>query len=35
MAMHRKTFSVDVNDELSEKFSSQIEERGYDDFYDY
>jgi hypothetical protein len=27
--MHKKSFSVDVNDELSEKFSAQSDERGY------
>ena len=29
MVMHKKTFSVDVNDELSESFSKMVEERGY------
>lgn len=28
MVMHKKTFSVDVDDELSERFSAQVEERG-------
>jgi hypothetical protein len=29
MAMHKKTFTVDVNDDLSEAFSAQVDERGY------
>lgn len=29
MAMHKKTFTVDVDDGLSEAFSAQVDERGY------
>ena len=29
MVMHKKTFTVDVNDELSEAFSTLCDERGY------
>ncbi|MHC4207359.1 MAG: hypothetical protein ACYSTT_22110 [Planctomycetota bacterium] len=29
MAMHKKTFTVDVDDDLSEAFSAQVDERGY------
>ncbi len=29
MAMHKKTFSVDIDDELSELFSNQVLERGF------
>lgn len=29
MVMHKKTFTVDVNDELSEAFTTQCDERGY------
>lgn len=29
MAMHKKSFSVDVDDELSKSFSKQVEDRGY------
>ena len=27
--MHKKTFTVDVDDEVSEAFSAQVEKRGY------
>lgn len=27
--MHKKTFNVDIDDQLSEQFSNQIEERGF------
>jgi len=29
MAMHNKSFNVDVNENLSDEFSNQISERGY------
>lgn len=29
MTMHKKTFTVDVDEELSEAFSAQVDERGY------
>lgn len=29
MAMHKKTFTVDVDDGLSEAFSTQVSKRGY------
>ena len=29
MTMHKKTFTVDVDDEVSEAFSAQVEKRGY------
>jgi len=29
MTMHKKTFTVDVDDDVSEAFSAQVDERGY------
>lgn len=29
MAMHKNSFNVDVDDELSEAFSAQVDKRGY------
>ena len=29
MAMHKKSFNVDIDDKLSDRFSAQVEERGY------